>query len=75
MKKYFLAFFLFIIYRIIVVNKLYLFYNSKKTKAVDEGEVTDLQDINLDEKIQQALAAGDHRMAVRYMYLKALKLL
>ena len=70
-----IAFFLFIIYRIIVVNKLYLFYNSKKAKVVAEGEVSDLQDINLDEKIQQALAASDHRMAVRYMYLKALKLL
>src|ERR1044072_4094602 len=60
-----IAFFIFIIYRIIVVNKLYLFYNSKKVKVTDEGEVTDLQDLNLDEKIQQALAAGDHRMAVR----------
>lgn len=70
-----IAFFIFIIYRIIVVNKLYLFYNSKKAKVLDEGEVTDLHDINLDEKIQQALAASDHRMAVRYMYLKALKLL
>lgn len=70
-----IAFFLFVIYRVIVVNKLYLFYNSKKAKVVDEGEVTDLQDINFDEKIQQALTANDHRMAVRYMYLKALSLL
>jgi uncharacterized protein DUF4129 len=77
MIAYFLliAFFAYVIYRIIVVNKLYLFYNSKKAKTVAAGEASDIQDINLDEKIQQALAAKDHRMAVRYMYLKALKLL
>jgi hypothetical protein len=77
MIAYFLliAFFVYIIYRIVVVNKLYLFYNSKKAKTVAAGEISDIQDINLDEKIQQALAAKDHRMAVRYMYLKALKLL
>ena len=70
-----ISFFVYVIYRIIVVNKLYLFYNSKKAKTVAAGEPSDIQDINLDEKIQQALAAKDHRMAVRYMYLKALKLL
>jgi hypothetical protein len=70
-----IAFFAFIIYRVVIVNKLYLFYNSKKATAADQGEASDIQDINLDEKIQQALAASDHRMAVRYMYLKALKLL
>jgi hypothetical protein len=70
-----IAFFAFIIYRIVVVNKLYLFYRSGKTKAVLEGEESDIQDINFDEKIQQAMAARDHRMAVRYMYLKSLKLL
>jgi hypothetical protein len=77
MIAYFLliAFFVYVIYRIIVVNKLYLFYNSKKTKTVAAGEASDIQDINLDEKIQQAMAARDHRMAVRFMYLKALKLL
>lgn len=77
MIAYFLliAFFVYVIYRIIVVNKLYLFYNSKKAKTVASGEVSDIQDINLDAKIQEALAAKDHRMAVRYMYLKALKLL
>jgi hypothetical protein len=70
-----IAFFVFVVYRIIVVNKLYLFYRSGKTKALAEGDETDIKDINFDEKIQQALAAGDRRMAVRYMYLKSLKLL
>lgn len=70
-----IAFFVFIIYRIIVVNKLYLFYSSKKTKVFAKEESTDLQDIDLEQKIQEAMTAGDHRMAVRYMYLKVLKLL
>jgi hypothetical protein len=70
-----IAFFAFVVYRIIVVNKLYLFYRSGKSKGVAQGDETDIQDINFDEKIQQAMAAGNHRMAVRYMYLKSLKLL
>jgi hypothetical protein len=70
-----IAFFLFVIYRIIVVNKLFLFYSSKKMKAAVNDEAIDIADQNLDEKIQHAVAARDYRMAVRYMYLKALQLL
>jgi hypothetical protein len=70
-----IAFFLFVIYRIIVVNKLFLFYSAKKPKATDSGDGVDIDDDNLDEKIQKAVADKDHRLAVRYMYLKALRLL
>jgi hypothetical protein len=70
-----IAFFLFVIYRIIVVNKLFLFYSAKKAKPTDTGEGVDIDDDNLDEKIQKAVADKDHRMAVRFMYLKALRLL
>ncbi|WP_205511462.1 DUF4129 domain-containing protein [Longitalea arenae] len=70
-----IAFFLFVIYRIIVVNKLFLFYSSGKTKAVADGEAIDIEDENLDEKIRKAVAAREHRPAVRFMYLKALQLL
>lgn len=68
-------FFLFIIYRIMVVNKLFLFYTSPKTKVNDSGEEVDIEDENLDEKIRRAAEAGDHRQAVRFMYLKTLQLL
>jgi len=68
-------FFLFIIYRIMVVNKLFLFYSSPKTKVSDGGEEVDIEDDNLDEKIRRAAEAGDHRQAVRFMYLKTLQLL
>jgi hypothetical protein len=70
-----IAFFLFIIYRVIVVNNLYMFYRSKKaSNTVDEGE-GNIEDDNLDEKINKAIDQHEHRMAVRFMYLKALRLL
>jgi hypothetical protein len=70
-----IAFFLFVIYRIIVVNKLFLFYSAKKAKPAETDESVDIDDNNLDEKIQKAIAAKDHRLAVRFMYLKSLQLL
>jgi hypothetical protein len=70
-----IAFFLFVIYRLIVVNKLFLFYSSKNTKLAAGGEEVDIDDDNLDEKIKKAVEAKEHRVAVRYMYLKALRLL
>lgn len=70
-----IAFFLFVIYRIIVVNKLFLFYSSGKSKTAAAGEAADIEDENLDEKIRQAVAASEHRPAIRFMYLKALQLL
>lgn len=70
-----IAFFLFVIYRIIVVNRLFLFYSGKKAKTAETDEAIDIEDDNLDEKIQRAVAAKEHRLAVRFMYLKALQLL
>jgi hypothetical protein len=70
-----IAFFLFVIYRIIVVNKLFLFYSSKKAAQVHGEEALNIDDDNLDAKIQKAAADKDYRMAVRFMYLKALRLL
>jgi hypothetical protein len=70
-----IAFFLFVIYRIIVVNKLFLFYSAKKAKTAETDEGVDITDDNLDDKIQKAVAAKEHRLAVRFMYLKALQLL
>jgi hypothetical protein len=70
-----IGFFLFIIYRIAVVNKLFLFYSSKKVKAESSAEEVDIADDNLDERIRKAVAAKEYRPAVRYMYLKTLQLL
>lgn len=63
-----------LIYRIIVVNNLYMTGNSRKRKEeVIEGEVSDIEDNNLDQKIQAAVQAKQFRPAVRLMYLKALR--
>jgi hypothetical protein len=70
-----ISFFLFVIYRIMVVNKLFVFYHSKKAKVTDSGEAVDIEDENLDDKIRKAAQAGEYRQAVRYMYLKTLQLL
>jgi hypothetical protein len=73
-----IAFFLFVIYRIMVVNQLFLFYSSRKAKAKAKENAeaaADIEDNNLDEKIRKAAQAGEHRQAVRYMYLKTLQLL
>jgi hypothetical protein len=70
-----IAFFLFIIYRIVVVNKLFLFYSPKKAAAQADSDEVDIQDDNLDEKIRKAAEAKEYRPAVRFMYLKTLRLL
>jgi hypothetical protein len=63
-----------IIYRIIVVNNLYMTGASRRRKEeVIEGEVSEIEDSNLDQKIQAAVQAKQFRPAVRLMYLKALR--
>ncbi|HSZ85304.1 MAG TPA: DUF4129 domain-containing protein [Puia sp.] len=67
---------LFAFYKIIVDNKLYLFYSKpKKTAAAQKNESDDEIPENIDEKIRETLLAKNYRLAVRYMHLKALKLL
>lgn len=66
---------LFALYKIIVENKLYLFYSSPKKAREAQTGGEDLEELDLEAAIQQAIAAGDFRSAVRYMHLKALKTL
>lgn len=63
---------LFILYRIIIVNNLYMSRASRKLKNADGGDTDDIHEVDLDEALQKAIAAGDHRMAVRYLYLQTL---
>jgi hypothetical protein len=63
---------LYIIYRVVVVNKLYMIYSSKKSKDDDDGP-SDITEDDLEENIQKAIAAKQHRQAVRYLYLKTLR--
>jgi hypothetical protein len=64
---------LFALYKIVVENKLYLFYASAKNKEAETLPETDLFSEDLEEKISNAVESGDFRSGTRYLFLKALK--
>lgn len=68
------AAFIYALYLIIVSNKLHLFYSSSKVKKGDTGPGEEAEE-NIDQKISEAIAAGQYRVAIRYMYIKTLRLL
>jgi len=70
-----IGFFLFVIYRIIVVNNLYFTRSSKRLRTNDGPAEEDINDEHIDDKIRKAAHARDYRNAVRYLYLKGLRLL
>ncbi len=62
------------LFRIIADNRLYLFYaKPKKPMGALEGE-DDIHQEDFDEKIREAAASGNFRLATRYLFLKALRL-
>lgn len=65
---------LFAIYRIAVVNNLYMTRRSKKVASEELG-LEEIESDDLDSRINKAVAEKNHRLAVRYLYLKALQLL
>jgi hypothetical protein len=66
---------LFAFYKIVVENKLYLFYSPPKKLNAIETDEANLQSEDFDAKIHEAMAAMDYRLAIRWMYLKALRML
>jgi hypothetical protein len=64
---------LFALYKIISENRLYLFYSAPKKIGQETADNIELPFDKLDDKIREATDAGDYRLALRYMYLKALK--
>lgn len=63
---------LWIIYRIIVVNNLFV-TRSSKARAVAEEEAEEVLDNDsLDARIKSAIAQGNYRAAVRFLFLKTL---
>lgn len=67
--------FLFVIYRVIVQNNLYLFYFSKKMRKTDDEVITEAEHENIDDSIRKAIEAGNYRAGVRFLYIKSLQLL
>jgi hypothetical protein len=63
------------LYKIIAENNLRLFYRTGAKGTTDNGQGPGLAEEDLDEGLTKAMAAQDHRLATRYLYLKALRLL
>ncbi|PWT76966.1 MAG: hypothetical protein C5B59_05210 [Bacteroidetes bacterium] len=65
----------FAIFKIIAENRLYLFYSPfkkiAKTNVEDDAELTVDE---LEKKIAESMATNDYRNALRFMYLKLLKM-
>jgi hypothetical protein len=68
------AILIYAVYRIIAENNLRLFYR-KTARSDEKGQEAGPEEEDLDKGLEQALSAGDHRLATRYLYLKALRLL
>jgi hypothetical protein len=67
---------IFVIYRIIVVNDLFVFRKSPKAnKLFDDSVTREAGRDMVDAKIQEAIDLKDFHMAVRYLFLKTLYLL
>jgi hypothetical protein len=70
-----IGFFVFLIYRLIVVNNLYLFRKNKTLAVDDEVVEEEISEDSIDDRIRRAAGEKDYRTAVRYLYLKGLHLL
>lgn len=68
------ALLLYVIIRVVSENNLHVFYRKRKRRTGGE-EYTDeaLPEEDLDERLQHFLAIGDHRQAIRYLYLRSLR--
>lgn len=65
--------FVLIIYRIVVVNNLFMTAASRRRTETTEEPETEIDDNNLDAKIQAAIQERNYRAAIRFMYIKSLR--
>lgn len=66
------------VYRLVIGNGSFLFgKNSKKLSGTEEPESQEeeLMGVNWESRLQQAIASGDFRLAVRYSYMYLLKMM
>ena len=66
---------IYILYQVMVVNNFFIFSRARRSRH--SGDASDNESIheNLDEKIKEAIDNRNYRQAIRYMYLKTLKVL
>lgn len=64
---------IFVLYRVIVLNELFIFYTSKKYKKIlEETQTAEIEPGSIDEKIREAIDQKKYNPAVRFLYLKTL---
>ena len=67
---------LWVIIRVVSENNLHVFYRRRVRKTGSEGDAGEVpHEEDLDERLQHYLTLGDHRQAVRYLYLRSLRAL
>lgn len=66
---------LYALYQVMVVNNFFIFSGGRRRKNAGEASGDALQNENIDERINEAVSEKNYRHAIRYMYLKTLKLL
>jgi hypothetical protein len=67
------AIIIYIIYRVIVVNQLFVLSRSRTRRMDDATEDHDsINESTLDSKLNHAISQNDYRSAVRFLYLKTL---
>jgi hypothetical protein len=75
MYSFLAAVILFVLYQVMVVNNFFIFSRRARTKKTEESPEEELNPENIEQKLNTAIAAGDYRLAIRYLYLKTLYLL
>ena len=66
---------IFAIYQVMVANNFFLISRRKRNRSTTNRDEEDLTPDNLEERILEETRNKNYRQAVRYMYLKTLKLL
>jgi hypothetical protein len=66
---------IFALYQVMVVNNFFILSRAKRNRKVKGETVDESINENLDEKIKEAIDKKNYRHAIRFMYLKTLKVL
>src|SRR5688500_6533948 len=66
---------IYILYQVMVVNNCFIFSRSRRNRLAGDASHNVSINENLDEKIKEAIDNSNYRQAIRYMYLKTLKVL
>lgn len=66
---------LLVIYQVAVVNNFFVLSRSKRKKTSDGETGQELTPDDIESKLNEAINAGEYRLAIRYLYLKTLNVL